>query len=381
MFMEDNMKTEKNSRQYYIDNLRLVMIVLVVMVHLGCTYSTIGSWYYYEEKMLDDVSLIIFALFQSFSQAYFMGFLFLLAGFFVPSSYDKKGFFRFVGDRFFRLGIPTLIYMLIIHPFIMIILLGNPFNQSYIQYILSFTFIGESGPLWFAFALLFFSIIYGLIRVVVGQKLSKKIKPVPDIRGILIVIMLIGMGSFMVRLVQPIGTSVINMQLCFFTQYIILFVIGILAYRNNWFEQLKFTTGIRFLSFVFTGGIAIWLCILLLGGALTKGFDAFMGGANWQSLVYALWEAIIAISMSIGLIAVFQEKWHHQNKIVKILSDNAFAVYVFHAPIIIAITMFFKSWNLLPIVKFLMMGLICLPTCFIITHYIIRKIPLLKRVM
>jgi fucose 4-O-acetylase-like acetyltransferase len=46
----------------------------------------------------------------SFQQGYFMGLLFMIAGYFVAGSYDRKGFGLFVGERFKRLIIPTLIY-------------------------------------------------------------------------------------------------------------------------------------------------------------------------------------------------------------------------------------------------------------------------------
>ncbi|PKM94022.1 MAG: hypothetical protein CVU84_11165 [Firmicutes bacterium HGW-Firmicutes-1] len=375
------MEITKKTRYIYVDNLRLVMIVFVVMVHLACTYSSIGSWYYYEKKTLDDLSLILFAFFQSFSQAYFMGFLFLLAGFFVPAVYDKKGFGKFIKDRFIRLGIPTLIYMLIIHPFIIIILLGNPWEFTYLKYITSLTFIGESGPLWFAFALLIFTFVYGVIRLLLNNCRERVEKALPNLKLSIIIILIIGIGSFLIRLIQPIGTSIMNMQLCFFTQYIVFFIGGILAYRNKWFDKLTYSTGINWLKAALTIGIATWIGILMLGGAMTNGFDAFMGGLRWQSFAYTIWEAFIVVAMSFGLIALFKEKWHHQNKIGKILSDNAFGVYVFHAPIIIAITILFKSWSILPIVKFFIMGIICLPTCFLISHLIIRRIPLLKKVI
>ena len=54
-----------------------------------------------------------------------MGLMFMIAGYFVAGSYDRKGFGRFVGDRFRRLVIPRLIYMIAIDPFIGIVELGN----------------------------------------------------------------------------------------------------------------------------------------------------------------------------------------------------------------------------------------------------------------
>ena len=45
-----------------------------------------------------------------------MGLLFLFAGYFVAPAFDSKGAARFLRDRAIRLGIPSLFFMLVIHP-------------------------------------------------------------------------------------------------------------------------------------------------------------------------------------------------------------------------------------------------------------------------
>src|SRR5258708_16280823 len=42
--------------------------------------------------------------------------LFFIAGYFSVAAYDRKGLLPFVRDRFFRLGLPTLLYMFVIGP-------------------------------------------------------------------------------------------------------------------------------------------------------------------------------------------------------------------------------------------------------------------------
>jgi surface polysaccharide O-acyltransferase-like enzyme len=88
------------------------------------------------------------------------------------------------------------------------------------------TLAGASGPLWFAVALLIFSVIYAVVRLVGGlaRDASKPSKTRGDLEitpkavhiGAAVVMTVIAAGSFLVRLVQPVGTSVYNMQLCFF---------------------------------------------------------------------------------------------------------------------------------------------------------------------
>ena len=91
-------------RDFYIDCLRSVMIALVVLDHAAITYGASGLWFYHELSPSAALSSKILTLFSATNQAYFMGFLFLLAGYFTPGSLERKGYARFLGDRFLRLG-------------------------------------------------------------------------------------------------------------------------------------------------------------------------------------------------------------------------------------------------------------------------------------
>lgn len=375
----------KKVRYVYIDNLRLLMIVFVVIMHLAVTYSGMGGWYVIESKELGAFQTAFFGLYQSFTQAYFMGFLFLISGYFVKKSYDKKGFWQFIYERFVRLGIPTLIYMLLINPFIMIVYLGyrgegEGILKVYIHYITSFQFIGSSGPLWFAFALFIFNIVYACLRK--GIKLQeKREKELPGRNAAVQVIFLIAVSAFLIRLIQPVGTSILNMQLCYFAQYIILFIAGITAGKYRWFSKLTYRDGRKWLFAALVPGIVCWGIMMIAGGALDGKQDLLNGGWYWQSAAYALWESFTAVAMSIGLLAVFQEKHNRQSRLVKTLSDNSFAVYMFHPLIIIPITFALTALPADPVIKFLIACILGIPLSFLCANYIFRRIPIINRVL
>ncbi len=373
----------QNKRYLYIDNLKLLIIILVVMVHSAVTFSNIGSWYIVDKLELDLISTIFFGLFQSFTQAYFMGFLFLLSGYFVARSYDKKGCSKFLKDRFIRLGIPTLIFMLIISPFIAYMLNyvdRSQIGKVYFEYIVSFRFIGENGPLWFAFALLIFNCIYVMFRIILKnsqlsleQKLPGKMFPL----GVIVIIAVI---TFFVRLVQPIDSSILNMQLCFFTQYIVLFLLGVRAGRNDWFSNITYRMGRNWLLLALIPGIVFWILLIIMGGALENGLDAYKGGFTWQSAGYSLWEAFIAVSMSLGLIGIFKEKLNKQSRFIHVMAESSFGVYVFHAPILIAVSGIFMKWEIHPLAKFLGTCIIAIPLSFLFSYFI-RRLWVVRKVI
>ncbi len=391
-------------RLYYIDNIRWLMIIFVVLTHAAVTYSNLGSWYYTEPANLDALSFAVFGIYLSFTQAYSMGLLFLLAGYFVPGSFDRKGFSKFLGDRAVRLGAPTLIYMLFINTIIVYYILAfrwvgprPPAGQAFLDYILSLDFLSGSGPMWFALALLIFSAAYAVTRLflpITAVPAAPVVPTVPAVSetiqangrlpGHLAVaglILLITICTFSVRLVQPIGTSVMNMQLCFFSQYIILFLAGIVAYRKNWFARIPYPFGMAWFKMAIIGGSIFWLAIMVLGGGLSGDLTNYWGGFHWQSAAYSFWESFFCLGISLGLIVFFREHYNWQGEFERFMSENYFAVYFIHPPILILVTLALRDLLWPPLLKFIIASAISVPLCFLTSHLVLKRIPLLKRVL
>jgi hypothetical protein len=62
---EDETKT---ARLYFVDNIRWLVIVLVIVLHAAVTYSNMGSWYYKEPAELCLLSTLIFGIILSFTR-------------------------------------------------------------------------------------------------------------------------------------------------------------------------------------------------------------------------------------------------------------------------------------------------------------------------
>ena len=85
--------------------------------------------------------------------------------------------------------------------------------------------------------------------------------------------------------------------------------------------------------------------------------------------------------LSIGTVVLFREKFNWQNTVVNKLTQNSFAVYMFHPPIIVAVALLFSPVVLYPIIKWALLCVICVPLCFAMTHFVFRRIPFLKNVL
>jgi len=79
----------KPARLFFIDNLRIFLVIVVILHHLSVIYAANTSFYYLEPTK-NGISILLLAFFQLFNQAYFMGLFFFLPGYFSPASYNRK---------------------------------------------------------------------------------------------------------------------------------------------------------------------------------------------------------------------------------------------------------------------------------------------------
>ena len=374
-------------RLLFVDNLRTFAIILVFLVHIAITYGASGLWYY-KEGQLTGLQYYVFLAFTCLCQAFFMGLLFLLAGYFTPASYDRKGLGQFVLDRLTRLWLPVGIFIFLINPFIQYALIsagvlpspnGLPMTTQAFLELFTNPFNGLGfGPLWFIEALFFFTLIYAGWRLTLKNPSKTRLIP----RNLTIALFAIALGavSFLVRVWLPIGyvLNPFGFQLPFFPQYIAFFIVGVIAFRGNWLLTVPAKTGMFWLR-IAAILLIVFLTVLAFAAA-TGNVYKFFGGFNLETAFYAFWEQAFAVSLTIGLIVWFREKLNFQNRFTKMLSDNSYAAYVLQAPIIIGLGLGLASINMPLALKFLVVAPIGVILCFLIA-YLVRKIPKVNLVL
>lgn len=377
-------------RLLYIDNLRWVMIMLVLSMHAAVTYSHLGSWYFMENTPVSLPETFTFATYQVFLQSFFMGFLFFIAGYFVPKAYDTKGAVKFLQDRAYRLGLPLLLFVFLLQPLSVYCIYlferqapWNSFGELYGRYIHKGWWLGGTGPLWFCEALLIFCIIYALFRVIHRQLGTVRLfgKELPGKGSIWGFIVLIAVCSFLVRIPWPNGTSFYNLQFCYFSQYVFFFGAGILAYRGNWLNRLSNSMGRYWGRMGLIGGIILWIGGITLGGALKGQLAPYQGGLHWQSLVECCRDQLAGVGISLFLLVWFRQRFNRQGKLARFFSANAFAVYVFHTPVLITLSKMMIGLHLPLLLKFLLLTTLSILVTYLLCALLLRKIPLLKNIL
>ncbi|GHO62972.1 hypothetical protein KSC_018640 [Ktedonobacter sp. SOSP1-52] len=376
-----SLKAPKETRIFFVDNLRVSLTALVIVHHLAITYGALGAWYY-QDPNKDMLATVVLSILIAIDQAFFMGFFFLLSGYFTPRSYDRKGGRTFLWERCLRLGIPLLIYDLVLDP--LVIYMAGGIHQSYWSFYSAFLLKGQmigDGPSWFILALLYFSVLYALGRWLTRQReswLRTESHPL-TFRSILLFVLALTVVTFVVRFWWPLNSYMIfGFQLAEFAQYISLFVIGLMAYRRNWFLRLPDVLGRVWLRIAIGAMLSFPIMIIALGAV--GHADLFEGGWHWQALIYALWESVVCVGLCIGLLALFRKHLNTQGRMGKALSASAYTVYLIHPLIIVPLAYAARTIELYSLLKFALVVLIAVPLCFF-AGYVLRKIPLPHKIL
>lgn len=372
----------KTSRIFYIDNLRIFLISLVVLHHLSITYGASGGWYY-KEVDGDTFTTLILTMFTASNQSFFMGLFFLISAYFTHLTLERKSLGIFIKDRLIRLGIPLVVFYFLLSPITNYIAahFGRTYEGSFIEFIKIYQDFGF-GPLWFVETLLYFSFIYVIVRLIFKKRTPKQYRTVSFPKPIVIILFALSIGviSFMVRLWRPLGWELeyVSLQLPFFPQYIAMLILGILVAKYKWLESITFKQGIKW--FVFAQFFILIVFPLMFFFGVDKGAEPFFGGWTWQASSLALWEQITGFSLMIGLVGIFKEKLFKQGKWGRLLSGSAYAVFIIHPVVIVSLSVLVKEWEIYPVLKFVLLAPLALFLCFSL-GILLKKIPFFKRVL
>ncbi|MEU5861310.1 acyltransferase family protein [Nonomuraea sp. NPDC047529] len=353
------MRTETGTRLFAIDNLRVLLTALVVVHHVAVTYGNIPIWYYSEPAT--DASGVALDLLVVFNQAFFMGFFFLISGFFTPGSHDRKGGRAFVRDRLVRLGVPLLIFVVLLRPLLTLGDHGMPFWKWYIV-------SWDPGPMWFVEVLIVFALLYAWWRR--AGRSDGRGGGAPSLKGVVLFTLGLAAVTVLWRVPVPQGTYVPVLGLptpYFLPQYAAMFAAGVVAFRRGWFEALPRRAARA--GFAVTGVASL---VLLPVSSLTTGLVA--------SAAMALWESVVAVGMIVGLAVLFRERFAGQGARGRFLSEHAYAVYVIHPLVLVAVAWAVRELHAAAVVKFALVVAVSLPLCWALA-YAVRSVPGARRIL
>lgn len=354
-------------RLYFVGWLRVFLISLVVAHHAGQPYGpTGGSW-----PVEDPVNAEWLGPFFGVNAAFFMGFFFLIAGYFTGPSYDRKGGAAFVRDRLIRLGIPLVFFTFFVFGPLVCILSNPPegFLACYFG-----TYIGrwqiEMGPLWFIAQLLVYDLIYALWRATLGRGSPTRAYRPPGDREILLYTLALAIIDVLVRTVFPQDAwirilGLVPAEPAHMPQYVSLFVIGIVAGRGQWFTRLPSAVGVRW----FVIGVVAFLI---------AGFADFIPVDFW--LVWGFLEAFVCVGLILGLTVLFRRYGDRPGRWLDRLDGSVYGVYLVHFFVVWALQAAILNAPLSATAKFAIVTAAALVISFSLVAAL-RQVPVIRRII
>lgn len=258
----------------------------------------------------------------------------------------------FVQKKLLRLGVPLLIIGTIIS---------------------AITGKIEIGHMWFVESLLVFCLVYALIRKWVSP-INKECNSKPTTIGLFVVALLMGIGSYFIRQVSPqdhwiwpFGIIPLPMEPAHYLQYVIMFVLGILAYRLQCLVKMSNSTG---------------LTALLIGMSLAIG-NYLRDGGPWDAFVwqwFGIYESLMCVFISFALICLFRQCMSATSRFWQWCAAQSYGAYVFHLLLMIVLQNAVDGIWMGAFVKFLFIGVVTTALSFLLT-WLIRMIPGVKRIL
>lgn len=371
-------------RYYYIDRVRVFLMMLVIFHHTLIAFGLSGGWYFRSATPLSTEAIMSLMIVTSVNQAFFMSLFFFVSAFFIPMSYDKKGPAKFIKDRLVRLGIPLLVYALVLQPTLSFLIsryYGGAFDTTWLNFVIDKDLHHlETGPMWFVLSLMLFEGIYVLYRCMSNNHLSEKFSDkFPGTGKILLFIIVTGLIAFLIRFVYPVGKNFIGLQFGYFSLYVAMYALGLLAYRKQWLEQLNVKVA-KHWFYISLVAIVVLMAKITTSSEPENLGQLSSGGLNSLAFIYAMWEPFVCVGFSYLILASFRKYFNNPNKIIDTLAPCTYGGYFIHPFIVVGMTMTMDMTACHPMVKMLAVIVSSIILCFLIT-YLLRKIPLVRRVL
>ena len=365
----------RQRHELWVDNLRVVLIAGVIVVHTATAYVVDIPWYYEQERAASDLWSVVIGLPTLLAGAFGLGPLFLVAGTFSARSLARVGPARFTRARLARLGIPLLVFVALIQP--LTDWTGNRRSErgSFLHYL----GITEVSVMWFVAALLVFSLAYAALRRL--RPVRRPTRPAHPLRLLTAAAATIAVASLAVWQVWPWNAEVLlNLRVGEWPQGAVLFALGVHAGETGWPQELS-RASVRRLGRVAAAAAAA-LSGLIGFEVLVRGdVDALLEArVPLDTALLAVLDGILAVAWTVWCTAWFQRRWNRHGVLMAKAGRASYATYVLHPLVLTTLMVLFAVVTLAPALKFLTLSVLAVPACFLV-GYALTRMPGVSRVL
>jgi len=370
-----NIESNKyHSRLFYLDYLRLFLVLSVVALHSVMAYAvnTDHVWH-----VLDSSRNIIFDAYALLFDYSVMPIFFFVAGFFMLKSIQKKKISEFIKKKFFRLIVPFILAIIFVIPFAMYFRSLYHFNQTwgfseywFFNYWADFN---QLMHLWFLPALFVFFLVYAFIYF-----LKKDFFISLSEGTLLIFVTITTLIFFIISIFITYDKWIMagDFYLIQPTRYVIYFAffsLGIMFYRSDFFSKnKKFSDSFLWIILaIFTFTFIVFI------------YYFYMENLNELSFVFinSILRVVFCLSALMSLTFLFRKFLNFPSKIIQKMSSNSYAIYIIHYPFVVALQYYLIDLPVSIFIKFFIVFVLSILASFALSEYILRRMPFLKNIL
>lgn len=363
-----------NQRIYFLDNLKVFIILLMVVFHVGMGYTTWDlKWW----TVNDIQKNVFFDLFILATDVYIMPIMFMIAGYFAPMVLAKKGAAIFWQDKLKRIVLPWIGGVLFIAPFIAYSSLFSRMDTPPDFFAFWKTdFFGpyyQQAHFWFLGVLSLFFLILTAFYQLNPAYIKKEVpKTIPSAKFFMAFALLTTAAFFsgnlffwcdlwvnvnFVLMIQPVR---LLLYLCYFG-------LGVYAWKHSWFTRSGYSP--RLLPW---GISAIILLVVFLIYRVT--FTLMPDVPVIFKAGHAFTHAAFSLTVTFALVALFQNYFDSNAYLWRRLAANSYIIYFIHQCVVIPIGCIVQKLDINIWVKYACVSIITLVLCFLLAEYVINPI-------
>jgi glucans biosynthesis protein C len=363
------------NRLFYLDTLRVVLTILVVVHHIGQAYGPTGGYWPVQEP----TRAAILGPFFTVNRSFFMSLFFMISGYFMVGSFERSGVGGFIRGRLVRLGIPVVAFAALMLP-ARLFMFGEHISR-WDDYV-------NAGHLWYLEHVLLFSVVYALWRLIRdGSKAPRTAdastrppanptRPAPGLLVTVAALLAVAAACGVARTWSPIDRwmnllGFFRVAFADVPRDLAFFVFGAMAYRRGWFQSFPLRRGLAWLGVGLAASISWYAWALIPHPAISP---------LASGISYLVWEELVCFGMCIGLLVLFRQAANFQGRFGRLLAANQYGVYFWHPVLIVVIQMGFVSLPIGPLAKFLAVTVVGVPVVFL-WSWLLRKFRAVRAVM
>lgn len=342
-------------RKYYLDNIRWVTVILVLIYHVFYMFNGVGIL----GGIPGAANIPVFDWISCMIYPWFMALLFVVAGMSARYAFQKRTEKQFIGERAVKLLIPSTLGLLVIHWITGYLNIKMGGGLEYIPPALLYPIcaISGTGPLWFIQMLFVFSCILVLFRKIdrrdrVWTWCGKANLPV-----VLLLFLLIWGAA------QILNMPVLTMYR--FGIYGAAFLIGYYFFSHE--EVLEIIEKVRIPM----------LCLSVIGAVfylIRYGGSDFTASDCLQNVItnLYLWGVILAV------IGCGRKYFNRETGFTRYMTKSSFGIYILHYPVLIITCYILHYYTSLPAIGKYGIALVTELLMTLLVNELIKRVPVLR---